>query len=228
MTLAALLLAVHIAAGTAALLAGLLALLRAKGRAGHRRAGRVFAVSLALGLASALGLALLRPNPFLLTIALFSGYLLATGWRRALRRRASGAGAVDWGLAAAMGLLAAGMLWVGGGWLAGAEPFDLAAREASQAAVLLAFGGLGLGFALADLRCAARGGGAGTARIVQHGARMGGAFIATVTAVAVVNLSGLPELLVWLGPSALLSPLLAWVTARALRAAPRSPGAPAP
>lgn len=201
----------HIALGTLALAAGATALGARKGGRLHRGAGRVFVPSLAASLVTAVVLSVWHPNVFLFAIALFSGYLLFSGWRAA-RRRDAGAG-LDRAAAWAM-LLTGGLMAVGG--LIGFGPGDY------RAWVLLVFGLLGAGFAGQDLRRLRAAGGAragreGAGRIARHVSRIGGAFIATVTAVAVVNLTMLPDLATWLGPTVLLSPVLAWHIARLQR-----------
>jgi uncharacterized membrane protein len=215
-----LLLALHIALGTVALGAGGVAMVAAKGGRAHRLAGRVFVPSLAVALATALALSVLHPNAFLFVIALFSGYLLLTGWRAAKVVR-HGTGTVDRLAAWAMLLIGAGMLGAGAATAAGAAGDVAAGGAGHRPWVLIVFGAIGAGFALGDLRRAARGGVRGAPRIVQHLGRIGGAFVATVTAVAVVNLETVPDLVAWLGPTVLLSPVLAWFAMRTLRGARR-------
>ena len=160
-------------------------------------------------LTTAVALSLLDPNPFLFAIALFSGYLLFTGWR-AVRYRSAGAARLDRLAAAAMLLLGVGMIAVG-------LTATVTGDSDDRARVLMVFGAIGLGFALVDLWTSGQGGLEGALRIARHIGRMGGAYIATVTAVAVVNLEMLPELLRWLGPTLVISPLLAWFSARRLQ-----------
>jgi hypothetical protein len=93
-------------------------------------------------------------------------------------------------------------------------------REAARKPViLLAFGSIGLTMALADWRDWARGPINGKVRIARHLGRMLGGTIATITAAGVVNLGFLPDLVVWLGPTALITPVIFWWTARVTRGA---------
>lgn len=195
------LLAIHIGAGFAALAVGGAIVALTKGNALHRRLGRIFGYAMLTVAATAVALAVLRPNVFLFTIALFSFYLVATGWLAARQRSAAAAGAWDLALAvfgaiaAAAMLAAAGLLWEGGG---------------VQPAVLTVFGlilGVMAGY---DLLLYGRGGAKGPARIGRHLQRMTAAWIASLTAFAVVNLDFLPDLVVWLGPTLLVSPLITY------------------
>jgi len=92
----------------------------------------------------------------------------------------------------------------------------------AQPVILVAFGSIGLTMALADWRDWSRGPINGKARIARHLGRMLGGTIATITAAGVVNLGFLPDLLVWLGPTALITPVIFWWTARAMRGAVRA------
>eukprot|EP00752_Nemacystus_decipiens_P000922 g922.t1 len=210
------LLALHIVSGFLALTIGAAVMALAKGDRRHRQVGRAFAWTMTAAVASALALAVLRANPFLLAIGLFSAYLLGTGWRamahgRRTRSRLAAARAER--MAGAIGLaLAAGLLT--GAAVAAAD------GAWTQAAPLAVFG-IGLAAAgRSDLAAGRRGGATPPERTARHIQRMGGAWIASLTAFAVVNLTMLPELAAWLGPAALISPLIAhWVR----RHAPRAP-----
>ena len=117
-------------------------------------------------------------------------------------------------LAGVVALAGLGML----GW--GAQ--GIMAGSGAQPVILVAFGSIGLTMALADWRDWARGPVAGKARIARHLGRMLGGTIATITAAGVVNLGFLPDLVVWLGPTALITPVIFWWTARVTRGAVRA------
>lgn len=199
----------HILFGSLALAAGTLAMIVEKGGSLHRKAGRIFVAAMTAVLTTAVALSLLDPNPFLFAIALFSSYLLFTGWRAA-QHRSAGTARLDRLAATAMLLLGIGMIAVG-------LTATVTGDSDDRARILMVFGTIGLGFALVDLRTSGQGGVEGALRIARHIGRMGGAYIAATTAVAVVNLEMLPELLRWLGPTLLISPLLAWFSARRLQ-----------
>ncbi|MCY3691737.1 MAG: hypothetical protein OXH30_07035, partial [Chloroflexi bacterium] len=97
------LLVIHIVAGSIALLTALAALVTAKGGTIHVRAGRVYAIGMTLIFLTAVPLAILGADVFLLLIAFFSFYLIFAGWRFA-RNRSRRPQPVDWLAAAIMGL----------------------------------------------------------------------------------------------------------------------------
>lgn len=110
-----------------------------------------------------------------------------------------------------MALAGLGMLgWGAQGVLAGSR---------AEPVILLAFGSIGLTMTLADWRDWARGSVTGKDRIARHLGRMLGGTIATITAAGVINLGFLPDLMVWLGPTALITPVIFWWTARVTRGA---------
>jgi len=203
----------HITAGVAALVAAGVAIGSAKGGRLHRRAGNAYTVAMLIVGLSALTLAVAHPNPFLFAVGVFSLYLIFTGWRAAMvrdgkpRRPDHAGGAV-------MALAGVGMLaWGAQGVLAG---------SGAQPVILLAFGSIGVTMALSDWRDWARGPVAGKPRIARHLGRMLGGTIATITAAGVVNLGFLPDLVVWLGPTALITPVIFWWTSRVTRGAVRT------
>ena len=101
MTVYRLLLSIHIAAGFTALLAALVAVVTTKGARAHVYAGRAFVVGMALVFGTALPMTVIKPNLFLLLVAIFSFYLALTGWLRARNRRGIPAPS-EWVAASAM------------------------------------------------------------------------------------------------------------------------------
>lgn len=200
----------HVFAGFLALGMAGAAMGTAKGGPWHRRAGNIYVLSMLAVTLTTFALVAIRPSLFLFVIAIFSFYLVFTGWRAALLRD----GRPRWpdhlgGLAmAATGLL---MMGLGLGGLAGAG--------GAQPVILLVFGSIGLTMALSDWRNWRAGPIAGKARIARHLTRMLAGTIATITAATVVNLTFLPALVTWLGPTALVTPLVFWWNARVLRGA---------
>lgn len=200
----------HIVAGTTALLAAGAALGCAKGSAWHRRAGLTFVAAMLAVTLTTFVLVALRPNLFLFVIGVFSFYLVLTGWRAGAQRD----GRPRWFdhlAGAAMALTGAAMLGTGA-WrlflIGGAEPV-----------ILLVFGSIGVTLALSDWRDWREGPIIGRARIARHLTRMLAGTTATITAAVVVNVSFLPPLVVWLGPTALITPVIFWWNARILRSA---------
>ncbi|MCW5744891.1 MAG: hypothetical protein KIT36_01645 [Alphaproteobacteria bacterium] len=210
MTLSLPFLVLHIAAGFAALLAGLVAMLSRKGGVTHIRAGIVFYWSMVTAGATACVLASLRPNVFLFLIGVMTLYLVHAG------RRAVAPGEPDWrDHGAAVAMLVAGTAMVGLGAL-GSAGLDLLPLPAGLAIVLVVFGGISMALAAADLRDFRRDL-QWPDKVARHLQRMTGAYIATSTAFVVVNATFLPPLVRWLGPTALLVPVIFWFTARLRR-----------
>lgn len=200
----------HILAGVTALITAGLAVGSAKGGYLHRRAGNIYTLAMLFTGLSALILAVVDPNPFLFAVGIFSLYLVFTGWRAAMIRDGRSR-QLDHAAGAVMALTGLGML----GW--GTQ--GILTKTGAQPLVLLAFGSIGLTMALADWRDWARGPVVGKPRIARHLGRMLGGTIATITAAGVVNLSFLPNLVVWLGPTVLITPIIFWWTARVTRGA---------
>jgi uncharacterized membrane protein len=203
----------HIMAGVVALAAAGVAIGSAKGGRLHRRSGNIYSLAMLVVGLSALVLAVVHPNPFLFAVGIFSLYLVFTGWRAAMIRDGQPR-RLDHAGGAVMALAGIGML----GW--GAQ--GLLAGDDAQPVILVVFGSIGLTLALSDWRDWARGPVTGKARIARHLSRMLGGTIATITAAGVVNLGFLPDLAVWLGPTALITPLIFWWTARVMRGAVRA------
>lgn len=195
-------LALHAVGGAVALVAGPVAMRARKGQARHRAAGRTYALAMAFTTFSALYLALATRNLFLLMIAVFSFFLVFTGWRALSQKRlheGHGARWFDWlvaglTLAFSVGLLAAGL----------ATGEDVTA---------LFFGVGGSILALREMRLL-------TGRVqpgawmVRHMIGMSGAYIATVSAFAVVTLTFLPRPVAFIAPTLIGTPIIAWVATR--------------
>ena len=96
-------------------------------------------------------------------------------------------------------------------------PSGLSQSGGSEPVILLVVGATGLVLALADWHDWHAGPITGKARIARHLSRMLGGSIATITVAVVVNLTFLPMLVLWLGPSVLISAIIFWWTARLKR-----------
>ena len=138
--LALILLVIHITVGSIALLTAFVALVTAKGGVIHIRAGRVYAIGMTVIFLTAVPLAALGANVFLLLIAFFSFYLVFAGWRFA-RNRGRRAQPVDWIAVAIMGLTGLGM------W---AYAVVLGLSGSGQWVTMLAFGSIAVALSVAD------------------------------------------------------------------------------
>lgn len=206
------LLASHIAGGTVALLALGPAVVLSRGSGlrvgpGHRRAGQVYVWGMVVALASAYPLAVLLPSMFLGGVALFTTFLVASGWRW-IRRGSTGTVGLGRGLAIGMLAAAVGMVVVGAGQLAGGDGLGVA---------LLVFAGIGGTLAVEDLRALGGGRPERRHRVALHLGRMLGGAIATLTAVLVVNVRTEPVWIGWIAPTVVLVPMIVWRTAQVMR-----------
>ncbi len=199
------LLSIHIAAGVVALASGTVAVVTRKGGQRHRNAGRIYVMTMAVVVVTAMPIALADSNLFLFTIAIFSGYLVFTGDRVLSRKRPEPgvANMVDWighttMLVAGIGMIALGTRNI--------------LTDVALGPVLVVFGLIGSILAVRELYEIFRPPADQMAWFYRHLGFMGGGFIATVTASATVNLSMLPPLARWLGPTAVGVPLIIYAT----------------
>ncbi len=201
------LLSVHIAAGTIALLTAAFALSTAKGGANHVRAGRVYAMAMTAVFITAVPLALLGADIFLLFIAFFSFYMVFAGWRFA-RNRHGHPRVADWAAVAIMALTGLGM-----------EAFAviLALNGDDQWVTLVIFGFIAFGLALADAIYYRNLPANYVRRISRHLTNMMAGTIATVTAVLVVNVATNPAWIAWILPTVVITPLIVWWNFRVAR-----------
>lgn len=198
-----LVLTIHILAGTAALMAAVIATGLKTVNGSHRWhivSGLVFVAGMLLVFVTAVLMTALKPNLFLFLIAIFSVYLALSGWRMARNRRGK-PGLIDWSLEAVMLLSALVMLGVGAVRLLKGD---------AQGITLLVFALLALWFSLSGLKGLRQGGVRGHERIANHAGMMLGGTIATITAVLVVNVSLEPAFILWLAPTVLMTPMIAW------------------
>lgn len=195
----------HVLAGTLALVAGFALALRPKGDANHRALGRWFVRMMLVVGVTAVALAFFSVSMFMVCIAVFSTYLAWTGGRiTRLQRRSRGG---DTAAALMLALTGAALLGYG---IAGTD----------GTLVPAAFGVLIVVQAAIDLRLIRA---ASTTRLPQarllsrHISAMGGALIATWTAVLVINVRVPWPWLPWLLPSVLGSVLITLAIRRHVR-----------
>lgn len=211
-TFVSILLLVHIAAGFTALGAGLIAAgnkILERAHRWHVVLGRIFFVAMCAIFVTAVPLSILRSNPFLLLIAIFSFYLALSGWCFA-RNRTGEPRRIDWVRATAMLLCSAAMFAYG---------IQLFSAGDNGGTVMLVFGVIGTLLGFKDIRIIRAGGVRGSARIARHLTMMLAATIATITAFLVVNFVFHPALVLWLAPTAVIVPLIVLMSRRVTRTA---------
>lgn len=198
---------IHIAAGVIALLAGVVALATKKGGHRHRRAGRSYVVSMGVVVVTVVPLLAFEPSPsriFLTLVAVFSGYFAFSGYRVLSRKRpVDAAGRIDWAAAVLVVVTCLFLVGWGIGFLVGGDAFGT---------VMVVFGSIGLTVGVADLR-SFRDPDRREPWLDDHLGRMMGAYIATVTAVSVVNVTAVHPVVAWLWPTAIGVPLI-WYWSR--------------
>lgn len=197
---------VHITVGYAALfVAGPAAMLTRKGGVAHRRWGRVFAIAMTVASITAFIVAAWRPNHFLLLMAVFSLYLVVSGYRALGRRRevVEPSIVLDW--LPALATLAVSL-------------FLLKSGAPRRDAVMIVYGLIGLGLTGADLWRFTNPSPPARAWLIVHGTRMLAAYVAAVTSFSMAHLPhAWPQTLVFLWPTAVCLPLIAWWAPRASR-----------
>jgi len=203
----------HVAAGFTALVMAPVAMLTQKGGAQHRRWGKVFFWAMFAIFVTALALLYFRPNFFLFMISILSFYGAFTGYRALYRKQPQrGAGPIwlDWlgaGIAALSGL--AFLVWGG-----------LVAFGGIATSIPPIFGLIGVGFgvslaidAVSDIRSFLQPSPDRNWWWYYHISRMGGSYIAAVTAFTVQNVTRyLPAEVAWLPwilPALIGTPLIA-------------------
>ncbi len=201
------LLYVHILAGSIALLAAVIPVVTKKGATNHVRAGRVYALAMTVVFITALPLAILGADIFLLVIAIFSFYFVFAGWRFARNSRGQPLW-VDWTAVGIMGLTGLSM------WVFGAV---LGLSGDSIWVPLAVFGTIAIALSLADVQYHRNWSESTAQRIQRHLTNMLAGTIATVTAVAVVNLDFEPAWITWIAPTAVITPIIVWWNIRLAR-----------
>lgn len=196
------LLILHVFSGTATLIASIIAIaskLTDSAHKWHVVSGRVFFYGMAGIFVTALGMSLIRLNPPMLFVSIFSFYFVWMGRRYALNRVGAPSG-LDKVVVPFMAVVFAAM-----------SVYGLAALyllEQSFGVVIVVFGVIGVLNAWGDLQLARKGGAKGRLRIAEHLGKMLGGTIAAVTAFLVINVDFGPAIVVWLAPTFVLTPLI--------------------
>ena len=194
------LLTIHIFCGFISLFSAFGAMFSSKGQVKHRKFGRIFFYSMTGIFITAIPISIIKNNLFLFLIALFSYYLAFSGWRYAKNRNGI-PGKVDVIVSGTMLGISIIMVSIG------AYTFN---TDNFRTITLLVFGFIGCGFSYSDLKSHRNHTATGIQRISNHLSAMLGATIATLTAFSVTNIHIHPQIILWLGPTILLTPFIIW------------------
>lgn len=193
-------LAIHILCGSISLLSAIGAMYCTKGQPWHRFYGKFFFSGMTGIFITSIPLSFMINSLFLFLIAIFSYYLAITGWRFA--RNHSGIPTLaDWLISVLMLISAIIML--------GLSYYHYGSNN-YQHTVLLIFGLIGCLTSLSDLKIFYYRKATGAERIIKHMSGMLGATIAAVTAFAVTNFTLQPAIILWLGPTIIITPIIFW------------------
>ena len=204
-------LALHIFAGTAGLLAGSFAMILPRSGKKHKAAGNIFFWAMTLVFVSSLYMSLYTSNWFLLCIGVFSFYLAASGKRATAFKSAA---AYKNGPSLPDHIIGTGGMLGGVGMLVLAIMF--LTRGDSFAVVPAVFGSISVWLAAHGYRDFKIPPVKKGQWVINHGTRMGGAYVAMVTAFIVVNVEMEQRWILWLLPTVLILPLISFQIKRFL------------
>jgi uncharacterized membrane protein len=190
----------HVIGSMISLLLGLYILIRPKGTPTHRTIGNIYFYAMLIGAVLAIPMSIIHPNIFLLIIGVWTTYMLVTGKRYLQIKTTSDFRTSDMVISIGMTIFGLGMpslgiyLWMHGNGIG---------------IVAGVFGVIILGMVWQDFsnyRGRSRFTNFG---LLTHIQRMVGSYIGSVTAFMVVNNSEvLPDVVAWLLPTLVLTPLL--------------------
>ncbi len=186
------LLVVHIFAGTIALVVAPGAMLTFKGGRWHRRWGLMFFWATIVIAATGAVMSLLHPSFFLLMVAVFSFYLVFSGYG-VLHRKKPGQRATSLDLVVTLAMILCGIGFIGYG------VYRL--QSSSFGVVPIIFGGIALLLTGGDMVQFRRSPTEDRWWWFTHMRNMLAAYIAVVSAFSVVNLTFLPPVTRWLWPT---------------------------
>lgn len=189
----------HIAGGTLGLLAGTYITIAKKGDKLHKLVGKIFSVSMLGAGISSLILATIHHINFLFAVGVFTIYLVGTGWRFLYFKHNPKPILIDWLLFVFMILGCIGFIYMGLISIVDKEYFGV---------IILIFAWRGASFLINDYKIYKGQYIAKNYWLLLHFQRMMGAYIASLTAFAVVNWPYKLSFIAWLLPSIILVPLI--------------------
>lgn len=195
-------LTVHIIGGTLGLISGTYIMLAKKGDKRHKLIGKIFAINMIGSGFCSFILATIHRSDFLFAVGIFTIYLASTGWRYMYLKNISNGQKpliIDWLLMTLMLLGSIAFLAMGIKSILDKEYFG---------GIILLFSWSGFNYIVQDYKIFK---GKIIIRnywLINHLQRMTGAYIASLTAFAVVNAPNRLSFLPWLLPTIILVPLI--------------------
>lgn len=201
-TIFTILLIIHIIAGSIGLLTGTINIIKKKGDKAHKNVGKFFFYSMLINGFAGFIMSLIHRNDFLLIVAVFSIYMVATGQRflslKQLHKEQKPK-AIDWILTYTMLVFAFLFITYGSYLLINKVNFGI---------VLLVFGVVSCLMAIKDIKVYKGNIKEKNYWLLLHIQRMVGSYIAALTAFIVVNNHFLPGIVGWLLPTVIFTPLI--------------------
>jgi len=201
-TIFTILLIIHIIAGSIGLLTGTINIIKKKGDKAHKNVGKFFFYSMLINGFAGLIMSLIHRNDFLLIVAVFSIYMVATGQRflslKQLNKEQKPK-TIDWILTYTMLVFAFLFITYGSYLLINKVNFGI---------VLLVFGVVSCLMAIKDIKVYKGNIKEKNYWLLLHIQRMVGSYIAALTAFIVVNNHFMPGIVGWLLPTVIFTPLI--------------------
>lgn len=190
---------IHIAGGTTSLLLGIIVLSLKKGDKRHKWLGNIYFYAMLIASIVAIPMSYLHPNYFLFIVAIFTIYMLLTGYRYLSKKKIQDVSYIDWLLTGS--ILVFGFAFIGFG-------IYHIVKQDYFGIVLLVFGTICLLFAKKDYENFKGKSNIKNYWLTGHIQRMMGSYIASTTAFLVVNNTVIPNIIAWLIPTFLIAPLI--------------------
>jgi uncharacterized membrane protein len=190
---------IHIAGGTTSLLLGIIVLSLKKGDKRHKWLGNIYFYAMLIASIVAIPMSYLHPNYFLFIVAIFTIYMLLTGYRYLSKKKIQDVNYID--------LILTGSILVFGFAFIGFGIYHIVQQD-YFGIVLLVFGTICLLFAKKDYENFKGKSDIKNYWLTGHIQRMMGSYIASTTAFLVVNNTVIPNIIAWLIPTFLIAPLI--------------------
>ena len=204
--LSRILLLFHILCGSLSLISSALSISSKKGQRTHRFFGKIYFWGMVGVFLTAIPLAIIKLNVFLLLIAIFSFYLASAGMRFAVNRRGIPK-LIDWIAVILMFFSGIAMLILG---------LKYYFNDDTQFVTLLIFGSIALFLSYNDYVSFIKRNAVGKHRIIRHLTNMLAGTIAVITAFLVTNFRTEPEWILWVLPTIVITPIIIWWNFRML------------